>query len=330
MLIKLTVSVERDDTHCTTEKVSEQEELVVGRDMSVDVQIPYTRVSRRHCAIRKKGAQYFVVDLGSSHGTMLGERKLVPNEPVPLRDGDALNLGGADVRVSFFEADSGENTAKKLIDFIGSPHSLDPYVEVLSGRHKDQSFSLQGEAALLLGRDEECNIVIDDAAASRRHGVIKKDLHRGVVFECLGARNETLINGTKLPRSTSRTLEDRDVIQIGDVRLMYANPGEDIDRAVSGVMRLLQPESLPLAPPPSEPETPAGPESAPVAIEPPEEEPASNPYKTLRPPSIAGLATLNVVEEAPAVSRTRSRDLALTFAGGVVVGIGFTLLALLV
>ena len=114
MLIKLSVSVEQDSTHFTTERVSDQDELIIGRDMAVDLQIPYTRVSRRHCAIKRRGPEYFVLDLGSSHGTTLRGRSLPANEATPLRDGDVLSLAGAEIHVSIFE-ESGDDTAKRLV-----------------------------------------------------------------------------------------------------------------------------------------------------------------------------------------------------------------------
>lgn len=322
MLIKLHVSVEQESTHFTTERVSEQDELVIGRDVDVDLQIPYTRVSRRHCAIKKRGPQYFVLDLGSSHGTMLNSRRLPANEAVPLRDGDLLDLAGAEIRVSIFE-ESGEDTARRLVDFIGSPHSLDPYVVVLSGRHKDQSFSLQGATVeLLLGRSDECNIVIDDNAASRRHALIKKDVTRGIVFQCLGAKNETLINGEKVEREGSRVLVDRDLLQFGGVRMMFVNPGADIDKAVNDVLASVEGPKTPAPSPP----TPVDP-SVDRPSDEPVDPPKSNTQPKLKLPTIPGMATLDITEPAPKPSRMR--DLGLSFAAGVVVGVGATLLALM-
>ena len=50
-------------------------------------------VSRQHAEIRWTAAGYTVVDLGSTNGTRLNGRKLEPNTPAPLSDGDRIAVG---------------------------------------------------------------------------------------------------------------------------------------------------------------------------------------------------------------------------------------------
>lgn len=50
-------------------------------------------VSRKHLRISLAGDQYFVEDLGSSNGTVLGTNRLAPNTRTALNSGDQLRLG---------------------------------------------------------------------------------------------------------------------------------------------------------------------------------------------------------------------------------------------
>ncbi len=67
------------------------------------------------------------------------------------------------------------------------------------------------KAALLLGRELDCDIVINDRQVSRHHArILKKG--RDMRLEDLGSKNGTHLNGVRL--SEPVTLQDGDVIQI--------------------------------------------------------------------------------------------------------------------
>jgi hypothetical protein len=60
-------------------------------DMSFYDQEGY--VSRRHAHIIKARNGYFITDLGSSNGTLVNERLLLPQRPRLLRNGDQITIG---------------------------------------------------------------------------------------------------------------------------------------------------------------------------------------------------------------------------------------------
>jgi DNA-binding NtrC family response regulator len=67
-------------------------ELSLGRSEECDLQIDDPRLSRKHVILRM-GEHVEVVDLGSRNGTLLGARRLVPNTPERVGDGDRITLG---------------------------------------------------------------------------------------------------------------------------------------------------------------------------------------------------------------------------------------------
>jgi hypothetical protein len=58
-------------------------------------------VSRKHIKIKRKNILIYVADLGSTNGTMLNGKRLIPNAERLLRNGDELTLGRLKVKVKF-------------------------------------------------------------------------------------------------------------------------------------------------------------------------------------------------------------------------------------
>ena len=67
-------------------------EFVIGRHSGCDLYIPNGQLSRRHVKIESFAEVFVVSDLGSSNGTTLNDEPL--EDPVSIKDGDVLNLGG--------------------------------------------------------------------------------------------------------------------------------------------------------------------------------------------------------------------------------------------
>lgn len=76
----------------------EQQILV---DLDLSKYDPNNAVSRRHASIGRQGAEYYLIDLGSTNGTRLNGQDVRPRQKVPLHDGDMIELGDEAVRVTF-------------------------------------------------------------------------------------------------------------------------------------------------------------------------------------------------------------------------------------
>jgi len=63
-------------------------------DIDLDSDDPEAKVSRRHARITRRGANYFIEDLGSTNGTFVNRgRRLLPGDRQPLGDGDEVIVG---------------------------------------------------------------------------------------------------------------------------------------------------------------------------------------------------------------------------------------------
>jgi pSer/pThr/pTyr-binding forkhead associated (FHA) protein len=65
--------------------------MILGRGVSTDITIWDIRASRAHCRIDCQQGRYTLVDLSSSNGTYLNERRLQGS--APLKAGDQIRIG---------------------------------------------------------------------------------------------------------------------------------------------------------------------------------------------------------------------------------------------
>ena len=67
------------------------EEMILGRESGVHIQVPDPSVSRRHARLAWHGGQFWIEDLGSSNGTYVNGQRLAG--PYPLQRDDQIGLG---------------------------------------------------------------------------------------------------------------------------------------------------------------------------------------------------------------------------------------------
>lgn len=98
------------------------------------------------------------------------------------------------------------------------------YLVVASGPRREAEFTLRGSAAILIGRDESADLVIDDQSASRRHAVIEKH-EDGYYLRDLGSANGTYFDG--LLHSKQARLREGDRFRIGQTEFVFHDETRD-------------------------------------------------------------------------------------------------------
>ncbi len=210
-----------------------QEMITIGRDPTNDIQIPLTTVSRRHAQIFYERGDYFLEDLGSTHGTQVNEQVIKgKNSKKLLKDGDTIRIMSFSIQfkshLSLFDRKPGENTellTRRLVEeVLGSlDGGSDPTtLRVMSGPDEGRRYEVrEDQSEVVIGRSPDCEITIDDQNASRRHGLVKRTMH-GFTVQDLGSKNGVLVNGTRIQEP--KELKDGDEIQLGGTRIMFIDP----------------------------------------------------------------------------------------------------------
>jgi len=83
---------------------------------------------------------------------------------------------------------------------------------VISGRRHDME-----SGVAVLGRSQQCDIVVDDAGASRRHAEVRRDGEAWLAID-LGSTNGLYVNGERTDRAV---LADGDVLSIGRTQMRF-------------------------------------------------------------------------------------------------------------
>ena len=87
----------------STLEIPAKEEVVIGREDPISEVFPdldltgfggmEKGVSRKHAVIHRSGADYTVEDMGSTNGTYVNRKKVLPNIPQAIKPGDELRFG---------------------------------------------------------------------------------------------------------------------------------------------------------------------------------------------------------------------------------------------
>jgi pSer/pThr/pTyr-binding forkhead associated (FHA) protein len=177
----------------------------------------------------------------------------------------------------------------------------------MSGKMEGQRLEISEGQPVVIGRDPSCDLVLSDDLASRQHARVRRDFS-GTHIEDLGSRNGIKVNKKRVK---SRTLKDRDEVEVGGTRFLFLDPTEVREAAVlepepsmemTSPPQPKEPEPEPEPPPPEpepeppppepEPEPEAPPEEPPAEEAPPEEAPAGGGGKM---PAIVGLVLMGVL-----------------------------------
>src|SRR5215831_10501483 len=101
MAIKLIINSQSDLAGTKSwERCFDQHVISIGRTASNDLSLqdPQRIISSRHAEIRKKPANYVLLDVGSVNGTRINDQRVIPGKEYPLKEGDQIRIGEFSIR----------------------------------------------------------------------------------------------------------------------------------------------------------------------------------------------------------------------------------------
>lgn len=156
--------------------------ITIGRDDGNDLAVNDSSISDFHAEVTESAGDLFVSDLLSASGTFVNEQRVVA--PTRLRAWDVIRIGT--VKFEIYDPN------------IPRPDhwALRSESDLLAGQ-----FYTLGEKTLV-GRDAECDLVIDWHLLSRRHAQLTiEDDHLRI--EDLSSRNGTFVNGERVEQGVA-------------------------------------------------------------------------------------------------------------------------------
>lgn len=182
----------------------EKDRVVIGRGPEADLRVPANLrfVSGQQFEVERKEVGFFLRDLNSANGTHLNNRLLDPQAHYPLGNGAIVRIGddnlGVSVSFTFQNPGEGGEAARGFIQAA-------------------QATQLSQKQMILVGRLENCDVVLDSPQVSRRHALLRQ---RGETWtiEDLDSSNGTYVNDERVRQAE---LREGDLIQISTFRLLF-------------------------------------------------------------------------------------------------------------
>lgn len=188
--------------------------MSIGRDLNADIKIREAAVSKKHAQLVVKDAEVFVVDLGSSNGTSVNGKRLLPRRETVLQNGDRIEIGKNQFRFERLSTGGAEFDAATEI----LPGALIGRLRVVRGNVPFSDYDVRSGA--LLGRSGRCDVCIPDTFVSDEHATITFADGRAFLTD-LGSSNGTFLNERRLAPQTAEALTRNDKIRIGNVELQF-------------------------------------------------------------------------------------------------------------
>lgn len=207
--------------------------IVLGRGRGCDVRIPDLSVSLRHASIRQRGADYLLMDEGSTNGTYVNGARLSPGAPILLKPASAIRLGRVwlDVKIeqavpSTRPAQRARDIALSLIEgaFAADGQPEFPRLLVRTGMSTGGQLVLdERDRVYVIGRGEDSDLPLDDDEAAERHLEIRRREGEVLVRET-GSSSGTFIEGCRLAAGQITALEPGQLISIGNTTIELVDP----------------------------------------------------------------------------------------------------------
>jgi len=283
--------------------------VVIGRGSSCDVRLPDPSVSHRHASLQAKGADFVLVDEGSTNGTFVGGVRVAPRTSRIVRGGDLVRVGRVwlELRVEQtpLTRDVAAATREIALALVGEALAelgADPTMRVRVVEGRDQGATLvlaEVGRAYVVGRGAECDLPVADGDASREHVHVTRRAGVVVVRD-LGAKNGTWLGESRVEPQGEAVWKPTQMMQIGRTVLALEEPlGDALARIESAPDEAMPPDEIVAEPPKSvvRPESASAPAPAPTG-----DAPAAASAVLPPPPSQAGIAA-----PVPSSQATRAR-----------------------
>ncbi|MGZ3692768.1 MAG: FHA domain-containing protein [Bdellovibrionota bacterium] len=224
------ISIYRNDELVTEfEQAATDKDITIGRAAGCSIQLDEASVSRLHAILQFKDGAWVVTRKANFGAVLLNGQEI---ENAPLEGGEELIIGEFSLRlnveqkertssgagsmqVSRPEDDEGGGT-KIISTGVNGQFSFEP------GTANVAVFLMENELAVF-GRGSNCDVVLTEKKASRKHVEIRK---QGLSFllKDLNSANGTLVNGNPIKETE---LVSGDVIQIGEAKIQFSVENKD-------------------------------------------------------------------------------------------------------
>ncbi|HLK36343.1 MAG TPA: FHA domain-containing protein [Polyangiaceae bacterium] len=217
--------------------------VVIGRGAGSDVRLPDPSVSHRHATVCAQGADFVILDEGSTNGTSVGDVPVAPRTSRILRDGDVVRVGRLrlEIRIEHTAVTRDVAAATKELALAlvsralaAAGSDVTVKIRVVEGRDQGRTLPLGEEGReYIVGRGPHCDLALADADVSREHLCAVR--RGGAVFiRDLATKNGTWVGEIRNAPGTDAPWRSSQVVRIGRTVLALQEPLAEALAAIEG------------------------------------------------------------------------------------------------
>jgi len=197
--------------------------VVIGRDATCEVSFPTIRnISSEHAQlIQDENNNLYIVDLGSTNGTFINNKKIEKGVQYPFSVNDIVRFSGDGGLTIVFNPDNFSSVPKST----PTPASSEKFGTT------DIIDKFRNKSMLTLGRSPENDVMLDHPIVSRQHATIEQKGKDNYILTDLNTLNGTFLNGRRIAGSV--TVNESDVIIIGRFKLSLRGKAQDLTKEVA-------------------------------------------------------------------------------------------------
>ncbi len=220
-----------------------RDEITIGRQEGNTIRLTERNVSRRHARILRQSDQIFVEEISARYGVYKNGEKI--QERSEFNEGDVFLIGDYRLTIQPDKAKVMEEAPLNgaASDMASEPTAIKPLpsgpsrvsegteilpampakLVIISSNFAGQEFPLE-HREVVIGRGEDCDIIIDHRSVSQNHAKIVRDKTANYQIIDLNSKNGVRISGDKY---TSTHLKRGDIVELGHVKFRFVEPGEN-------------------------------------------------------------------------------------------------------
>lgn len=218
-----------------------RDEITIGRQEGNTIRLTERNVSRRHARLVREGDELWVEEISARYGTLKNGQRIM--ERTSFRLEDQIRIGDYSLTLQSDEPMPASAPSSNS-DFAAEPTAIKPLsanaprraqegteilpampakLVIISSNFAGQEFPL-ARKQMIIGRGEDCDIIIDHRSVSQRHAKIIRE--NGTTYQIvdLNSKNGIRIGGEKY---TSTYIKRGDVVELGHVKFRFVEPGEN-------------------------------------------------------------------------------------------------------
>jgi len=187
---------------------------VIGRQG--DILIDDSRISRRHARVDSIDGNITIEEMGSTNGTTVNEVPVEVGKASPIPQGAEISLGGFTLKLSMpgVTHKTAMPMGGKTQSIAAQPTNRVAFAKLIS---EDGSYDIF-DGMSSFGRRDSNEIVLVNPYVSGKHGDFVVE-NGELSFTDTGSTNGTMVNGDKLEINEKRSLQNGDVMRIGELEL---------------------------------------------------------------------------------------------------------------